>query len=157
MEKHIAKQLALALELDADTNQDEILRQVRANKALAAEAGQQKLIIEQLRNSLRMGTPPGTGFAMPAKEPKMSLMAPLMSEKPNYTTAKFFEQMPNGEADYIGSSHQRVKSYRTTDPQLDGGLSDKSLVNQTPTNLSDLSQNLERTPEQRFQQVQVNA
>ena len=125
---------------------------------MAAEADQQKMIIEQLKKSLGISTSPILDPPMLSKESKLSLNAPLMSEKPNYTTAKFFEQTPNSQADYIGNSHQRVKSYRTTDPMLDSGLSEKSLGNQVHTNISTLSQNQPaHQHEQRFNQVHVNA
>ena len=77
-------------------------------------------------------------------------MIPVMSEKPNYTTAKFFEQALNDESEYM-AAHTRVKSYRTVDARLDGGLSDKSLTNHNTHNTStNLSPKPGKVPEQMF-------
>ena len=52
------------------------------------------------------------------------------------------------------AAHSRVKSYRTAEAHLDGGLSDKSLINQnthnTSANLSNMSPKPGQVPEQMF-------
>ena len=55
--------------------------------------------------------------------PKIQANDHIFSEKPNYTTAKFFEQASDPKRD---QSHQRMQSYRTEDH--DQGLSDKSIL-----------------------------
>ena len=42
---------------------------------------------------------------MPPKDDKLNLVAPVMSEKPNYTTAKFFDQAQNNYESYMSDNH----------------------------------------------------
>lgn len=75
-----------ALGLKKNSTKDQILEEVKNFRKLAAEADIQKKEIENLRNHMYL----------PNKEDKSSKLHQLQvqesifSEKPNYTTAKFF-------------------------------------------------------------------
>ena len=66
-----------------------------------------------------------------SKDEKLKLQAPLLSEKINYTTAKFFEQAPDTDAEHTGNIHSRAHSYRTANANIGHILSDHSILNQT--------------------------
>ena len=104
-EKDVHQQVAQVLVMNPNTSTEEIVNQIHAIKSLAARSDAQKEIIDALRQSMQL---PATQVSDRSKDEKLKLQAPLMSEKINYTTAKFFDQSPNDEAENIGNSHQRA-------------------------------------------------
>ena len=83
----MAKDLVDALGLGKNVTKAQILEEVRNFKKLATEADIQKKEIENLRNS--MNIPSNTGLN--AKMQELHVEGSIFSEKPNYTTAKFFD------------------------------------------------------------------
>ena len=94
-DKVMAKDIVDVLGMKKNSTKAQILNEVRNFKKLAAEADMQKREIEDLRSLMNLSDHNSLlkDTNVSKLPPKLQVNDHIFSEKPNYTTAKFFDQV----------------------------------------------------------------